>query len=187
MSTLVNSIVELYEAEDLSPAQIGASLDLEEVAVKAALMQNSGKFRAINKELSKLNKECNGALQTLTFDVQNASLELEDSPEAPAPPTLVNELISDSELEEFMIAYKDLARSAQNEAVKERALKNLINAGAKITDGLGETEARKIIKDAGGEKSGAINLIYFNERLAAAKKLKQSMKGNLPLLEAING
>lgn len=60
------------------------------------------------------------------------------------------ELVTKEELKEFVSDYKRIARYADDEGLRARCLQNLINLGAKVTDGLGANDPKKLLKQVGG-------------------------------------
>jgi len=81
----------------------------------------------------------------------------------------VEELVSKDEVKEFIEGYKSIARFAENENVRERALKALINMGRGITDGLGENNVREIMKEAGAN----CNILQLNAVILSAREAKK--------------
>ncbi len=85
-------------------------------------------------------------------------------------------LVSEDELKEFMGAYKNIARYATCDHLKEKALKNLINVGLKVNDGLGVQDPRKLIKEMGvGNNVNILNLAIRKAR-EAKDLVKQDSK-----------
>lgn len=75
------------------------------------------------------------------------------------------EYVSPEETQEFIEAYKRIARFTEDDYIKERALKNLINLGLKVNDGLGVQDTRKLLKDLGG----AGNILNLNMIIQQAR------------------
>lgn len=77
------------------------------------------------------------------------------------------ELVNKDEVKQYVAAYKMLAYN-DDYYLRERVLRNLINVGLKVTDGLGENNPRKLLQELGG----AGNIMALNEALRGAKEAK---------------
>lgn len=93
----------------------------------------------------------------------SAGQELGDSEDS------VEGLVSKEEVKEFIEGYKSIARFAENEGIREKALKNLVNLGMNVTDGLGENNVREIMKNAGAN----CNILQLNAILVGAREAKK--------------
>ena len=148
-------IVSLYENEQLSIAEIAAATGYEALSIKALLSSKSGVYRA--------------------------SLKAPKTPGGSGPDSQTPELntlreaISDTELLEFLDAYKNIARYAEMDGVRERALKNLINMKSKVTEGLGESNVARIVKDS---INPHINILVLNEQLKSARQTKERLRSS---------
>jgi hypothetical protein len=78
------------------------------------------------------------------------------------------ELVTRAEVKGYLNAYKMLIHS-EDDYLRERALRNLINVGLKVTDGIGESSPKKIIQ----ELSGAGNILELNSLIQKAKAAKE--------------
>lgn len=76
---------------------------------------------------------------------------------------------------EFLEAYKHLARYADHEGIREKALRNLINHARGVHDGLGENDPRKLLKEMGN--SG--NILNLNMIIAGAKSAKAKVSSEV--------
>lgn len=83
------------------------------------------------------------------------------------------ELVSMNELKEFLSDFKQIARFADDDNLRARCLKDLINVGLKVTDGLGEQDPRKLLKQVGGA-GNILNLQLVINKAREAKALVQS-------------
>lgn len=79
-----------------------------------------------------------------------------------------DEMVSKDEVKGYVAAYKMLAYS-EDDYLRERVLRNLINVGLKVTDGIGENNPRKLLQELGG----AGNILALNEALQKAKAAKE--------------
>lgn len=82
--------------------------------------------------------------------------------------TKEEDLVSKDEVKGYVAAYKMLAHS-EDDYLRERVLRNLINVGLKVTDGIGENNPRKLLQELGG----AGNILALNEALQKAKAAKE--------------
>jgi hypothetical protein len=177
MNSIATTVVSLYESEGLDIRTIAAAEGLEEITVKAVLLQHSAKYKAELKVLDSLVKT--GSLPT-PGPRDDSRDEVQDNP--------LLGLISREEITEFVGIYKEIARYSENDAVRERACKNLINLGADVTDGLGENNAKKLMKEALKAGKGSINILVLEQHLQAAKQAKQGVledKTAFPMLQAV--
>lgn len=85
------------------------------------------------------------------------------------------EFVSKEEIKEFVESYKSIARYSEEVYVKERALKNLINLGLKVTDGLGEQDPKALIKVL----SNNTNILVLSQNLQAAREVRKKAKEGL--------
>jgi molybdopterin converting factor small subunit len=83
------------------------------------------------------------------------------------------EMVGKEEVKGYLAAYKMLAHS-DDDFLRERVLRNLINVGLKVTDGLGENNPRKLLQELGG----AGNIIALNAALQKAKEAKERVMKN---------
>jgi hypothetical protein len=134
-SALATTIVTMFELHGLEPSAIAADQELEEIVVKATLLQNSSKYRELCK--SEENAE--------------------------------HEYVTKEETQEFVEAYKRIARYTEDDYIKERALKNLINMGLKVNEGLGVQDTRKLLKEFAGS-GNILNLNMIIQQARAAKE-----------------
>ena len=148
-SALATTIVTMFELHNLGVEQIAADQDLEEIVVKATLLQNSAKYR----------EECKS---------------LENSE---------HEYVSKEETQEFVEAYKRIARYTEDDYIKERALKNLINMGLKVNEGLGVQDTRKLLK----EFAGSGNILNLNMIIQQARSAKEKVMGKVDKVIEIQG
>jgi len=152
---LATSIVTLFERENLSLDDIAAQFELEPVIVKGVLLQYSPKYKELERGLSENDAE------QLAHDATRE--------------------VSKEEMNEFLGAYKEIARYGESEFIRERALRNLINYGKKVTDGLGENDPRKLLKEvASGGNILNLNMIIQNAK-AAKDKVRAEMDNILEL------
>jgi len=152
---LATTIVTLFERENLSLNDIAAQFEIEPVIVKGVLLQYSSKFKELERGLGENESE------QLAHDAQRE--------------------ISKEEMGEFLGAYKEIARYGESEFIRERALRNLINYGKKVTDGLGENDPRKLLKEvASGGNILNLNMIIQNAK-AAKDKVRAEMDNILEL------
>ncbi len=138
-------IVSLYENDGLSIEEISHVSGFEPLSIKALLASKSGIYR----------ERAKAAAPTPSEDTKLPS---------------ISETVSESEFHEFMDAYKQLARYAETDGVRERALRNIINVYAKVNDGLGEQGIVKALKDCGNTK---VNILVLNQQLSQARRKKQ--------------
>lgn len=85
------------------------------------------------------------------------------------------ELVTKAELKEFLTDYKQIARYADDESLRARCLKDLINVGLKVTDGLGENDPRKLLKQVGGTG----NILNLQLVINKAREAKAAVMGNV--------
>jgi hypothetical protein len=147
-------IVSLYENEHLTIGEIAAATGYEPLSIKALLSSKSGVYR---QSLTKLPKA--------PADSSDTTPEL----------NTLREAISETELLEFIDAYKNIARYAEMDGVRERALKNLINMRVKVTEGLGESNVARIVKDS---INPHINILVLNEQLKSARQTKERLRSS---------
>jgi hypothetical protein len=156
------SIVTLFEREGLEAAIIAEQLELDILVVKSVLQQYSSKYQELESGIG-----------------DESELEKHKG----------NKEISQQEMTCFMEAYKELARYGESEFLRERALRNLINYGKGVTDGLGESDMRKALKDiASGGNILNLNMVIQNAREAkkgAQKELENILDINaeVPAIE----
>ncbi len=81
----------------------------------------------------------------------------------------VEELVSKDEIHEFVSAYKNIARYAEEPHIKEKALRHLINLGRNVTDGLGESSVKNLMKEAGAN----CNILNLNAIILSAREAKK--------------
>ena len=146
-------LVALYEDESLSVEEIAASTGYERAIVIAVLLARSTKYRNEQKALAPGPKS-NGA-----------------------PENELQPLVSKDEIAEFIEAYKSIARNADDDQmfIKEKVLRNLINLGGKVTDGLGEHSPRQVMNEL--NKSG-VNINTLNVFLKASGAAKDKIKSS---------
>ena len=83
------------------------------------------------------------------------------------------ELVTKEETKGYLNAYKMLIHS-DDDYLRERTLRNLINIGLKVTDGLGENNPRKLLQELGSVG----NVMALNEVLKSARAAKErAMEG----------
>ena len=152
MGTNETELVALYENEGLTIEELVAATGYAETIILSVLLARSRKYREATKSLD--------------LKLSSPSVNIDEDPEHP-----LAKLISDDDLAEYMDAYKAIARNAgdDNLFIKEKVLKNLINLKTKVTDGLGENNPRKLLKEAG---QGNLNINLLNVYLQGASKAK---------------
>lgn len=84
------------------------------------------------------------------------------------------DLVSSDEVKSYVAAYKMLVHN-DDDYLRERVLRNLINVGLKVTDGLGENNPRKLLEELGG----AGNILALNNALQKAKAAKERVKKDM--------
>lgn len=112
------SIIAMFEEGSMTPSEIAAEIGgLDELAVKAFLLQRSGMYRDIALQQSKgITTNANGESQPLPPALANASA-LDFSLD-----------ITDSEYKEFLLLYKNIARDCDvDAATRVRVLKDLLD------------------------------------------------------------
>ena len=83
------------------------------------------------------------------------------------------DLVTKEETRGYLNAYKMLSNS-DDDYLRERVLRNLINVGLKVTDGLGESNPRKLLQ----ELNSTGNILALNDILQKARVAKEkAMEG----------
>lgn len=149
-NALTASIIESYDSLGMTIEDICAANDgMEPIVVKSVLLQFSEKYRNIVKLI-----EGNSAVATLPAAQEN--------------------LVNADELKSYVNSYKMLVHE-DDPYLREKVLRNLINVGTKVTDGLGENRPSKLLESLGGVG----NVMMLNNILQKAKEAKKRVQNNL--------
>jgi hypothetical protein len=154
LNALSSSIIECYDVHGMTVDEICKVNDgMEPVIVKSVLLQYSERYRNISK-----------------------LLEAEGSALAKVLPAQAQEenFVSPEELKGYISSYKMLTHE-DDPYLREKVLRNLINVGMKVTDGIGENNPRKLLDSLGGVG----NIMALNNILQKAKEAKRAAMINV--------
>ena len=153
-NALTSSIIECYDIHGMTIDEIcKVNEGMEAVIVKSVLLQYSEKYRNLVKLLSD-----------------------NESPLAKSLPAQTQEelIVSKEELKSYINSYKSLIHE-DDAYLREKVLRNLINVGTKVTDGLGENKPSKLLDSLGGVG----NIMALNSILQKAKEAKRAAMINV--------
>lgn len=141
-------IVELFEQASLDAATIAAELQVSEAYVQSTLMQFSKRYRAEQRMV-----KTESAAATTKVDFKHPYME-------------------EAELKEFYAAYKNLALTTEDDTIKEKALRTLID------DARGRKDAEMLKLEHEKEqanKNQNINLGILNQMIEKARIQKDRL------------
>lgn len=174
MTTLEQEIVDLYENNDMSVADIAGELsgEIDATAIKYVLSQHSSKFQAATVEHAKRQ---NGG--------KVIDIVTETTPGAPAPALKpassyrAEDIITDADRKEILNVMKNLMRSSDNDMVRARAAIYLYE----------EATGRNAKRVEKGDKMPNVkaNILLINAQIQKGKILVEStmkMLENSPML-----
>lgn len=161
MTALNQTILTAFEDLGLQPSDIADQYGLEPAAVKTVLIQFSTKFRNLVKKSLKAKDAQGGEL--ITTEPGRAGSPSDLSEYNPSETEMPD--VTDDEYQELLAAYKDLALTSENDSVREKGLRFLIN------EKKGRNNVVTNLKDA--PQQGAL---HFTQIIQQAKERAQQAR-----------
>lgn len=154
-NALTSSIIECYDIHGMTIDEIcKVNEGMESVIIKSVLLQYSDKYRNLVKLLSDNESPVSKALEGTKIQEEA--------------------IVSKEELKGYVNSYKMLIHE-DDAYLREKVLRNLINVGTKVTDGLGENRPSKLLDSLGGVG----NIMALNNILQKAKEAKRQAMINV--------